>query len=310
MSKKRMFVYFDPETTEIKAVSPVELPEEYPGYELAQINYDLGLKFITGEENIHMWYLGLKDGKAKMSRNCFDIPALRRDSYYPIPRIEQTGRRTAIHAAVYLSSNVIEFSIPPQFVGMELENIEEKEMTFFLTKRNDPSHLIAEFKVDIAELFKSGSISCDFDSTYKDFSLFTARVFNHYTFDVKKSRLYRATNGNGVRMNKLVGYKLVDKIPEDFCGLIAIYNADKYKLELRVWNDCAISAPSSQSVLLITRKHDPTVLVDAVNFDLTRLLADHAVKIHLPYDVHQFDFGLAGYPLADEMLLFKYDNGD
>jgi hypothetical protein len=303
---KTINLYYNLKTAAIVAASPVE-QEEFKDLAMVQVPFDDGLAFLTGEKSFSEWFIVGKPDNYVLTNNPLDIPPLHSGGIYLIPRARNSTLFCGIAATVYLASDLIEFSIPTRHAGIRLKAVKERELTFYLTKRNDPEHIIKEITISVKKLIAEGSIKIklDLEGEHQDFSLLTTRVFNQYRFEVIKSVWFQQTTGTTAKINNLVAFKERSKVDDDEKCILAIHHKKKNRITLRLQNGADVAGfDGMQGLIFLTAPRDPTVIIHHYTLDISSLLDGRVIEFPVPKDVTGA-FGLGGIPLAENLFFVK-----
>jgi hypothetical protein len=302
---QQFFVYFEPLRGSIKVVSPVEI-ENNAALGVITISREEALPFLSGERSMNSWFVTDIGGSKALTTNPLDVPATGLGDFIEVPRLTAAPSEfMGVGATIFLSSGIIEFAVPSSVVGMTFSRITEPYLEFVLTKRNDPTVVVAEFKVPLFELSRVGSLHYSFKNDLGDYSLHTAKVVNDYYFEVRRSTWRRNPQMLGRRVNRMSVFKHVTRTPKDFSGLLATYEVNSRTMTLELKNNCIITTPdTSNGVLVLSRKNDPTIIESVVSFDLNQLMTKGSCTTEVPLDVSD-NFGVASYPFTPTMLLKK-----
>lgn len=299
-------LYYNLKTAEIKAASPVD-QEEFKDLAVIQVPFDDGLPFLTGEKSFSEWFIVGKPDNCVITNNPLDIPPLHSGGIYLIPRARNSTTFCGVSATVYLASDLIEFSIPSRYVGIRLKAMKEKELTFYLTKRNDPEHIIKEITISVKKLIAEGSIKVrlELDGEHQDFSLLTTRVFSQYRFEVIRSVWFQQTTNTSSKINNLVAFRERSKVGLDEKCILAIHHKKKGRLTLQVQNGADVAGfEGMQGLVFLTAPRDPTVIIHHYAVDISTLLDGRIVEFPIPKDI-KGEFGIGSVPLAENLFFVK-----
>lgn len=302
----KFYVYYEEESGHIQLLSPVK-NDAYPACSVTTIDYDLASKFILGEWNMSEWHIASEStyDHGILIENNRDLRLFSGDKIESIQRETVSSKATcAIFVTVYTKSNIFEVSIPPNLIGVKLPKLEKDDMTFFLTKRNDPTQVISEFTVEIAELFTHGWVQLPFKSTLDDFSVFTKKQFRNYQLKMKK-RVAIATPHNG-RINTLVPFTKIknQELVEGSINVVHNINTNTLTISLVDLDFTELSqVVQTTGSLFLTKENDPTILIDIVKFNWGDFTASSSINIKLNKKVGIF--GIASYPYADHLTFMR-----
>lgn len=303
---KLIHLYYNPKTGEIKSASPVAM-EEFADLGCHKIPFDDGLKFLTGEYSLNEWFIVGKPGECVLTNNPLDIPPLHSGNIFMVPRARHSFLFNGLSAVVFLASDLIEFSIPEKYKGRRLKAIKEKELTFYLTKRNDPEHVVKELTVPVRKLITDGSvkIKLELNGEFTDFSLLTPRVFSQYRFEVIKSVWFQQTTNASAKINNLVAFKQKTTVGDDEKCILATYLPESRRITLQLKNNADVAGfDGMQGLVFLTAPRDPTVILHHYVVDISTLVNGSVIELPLPKNI-QGNFGMGGAPLSENLYFVK-----
>lgn len=301
---KRFHVYYNAVTGIIRSISPV-ITDEHPDCAVTQIDYTTALNFLTGVWDSTSWFVNSNSSETNgvLTQSQFDLLPAGSGGLESIPRENSLYTiNSAIVVTVYTKSNTFEVTIPTIRPVLDFANIPSENMVFILTKRNDPSYVIAEITVPIKELFDTGVFRYQFKSTLLDFSVYTEKVFRFYQLKIKKNATTRSTN-NG-RINKLVEFRKIKKIKDASSGIIVVHNINKHVLEISLVDIEYEPDAYTTGQLYLTKKNDPTILIDIITFAWADLYSNKSIVVPILPIIGK-SFGIASFPYTDELSFMR-----
>jgi hypothetical protein len=302
----QFFAHYDEQTGKIVAIGGRAMPEDHPGSVVIELEEEIAIKFMTLEWDMADWVYGKKYGMetAMLTQDVTGLIPPNLGDLVEIPRsnlINVVGLRVRMT----LSENLIEFYIPEHFVGKRFEYIENDDLTFVLTKRNDPTFVITEFNVNVDELFEKGYVSIKFDLDLNDYSMFTNRVFIYYQLEVNAVPKHITKELSVSRINNLVTYKNTTVKN----GIQATHDSETNTLVLELVGKTKINWPHGPDCFIfVTKPNDPSVVYDAIPINVETFWSNKRVTLQLPEDIDQA-FGVASYPLSYDLAFTRKPNG-
>ena len=307
----KSYLYYDANTGEIKAISPIP-SEDFAQWACTKIPLPTATKFISGEWDTTRWFVASEsteeDGIVRDTQ--FDYVPVVTEELVAIPRAEVSQHiSSAVTINVYTSIKTIEVTVAKIDVKLDLKNLPEAEMLFYVTKRNDPSVVYGEFTVPVEELFETGAITIPYEFDATDVSVYTRKLFRFYQLNVKRNKLSKRKLHTHLRVNTLVPYKEIKKRSEAEAesGIIVVHNVNKGTLEISMEGDVddITSDLNNDTVpLFLTRPLDPTILIDNLYFNLSELVDGNVVVLPVPENAGD-EFGVSGYPYIDNLFFMR-----
>jgi hypothetical protein len=302
----QFYAHYDEQTGKIVAIGGRALPEDHPGTVVVELEEEIAVKFMTHEWDMTDWIYGKKYGMetAILTQDVTGLIPPNLGDLVEIPRATHINAM-GLRIRMTLSEDLIEIFIPEHFVGKRFEYIENDNLNFILTKRNDPTFVITEFNVNVDELFEKGHVSVNFDLGLNDYSLFTNRVFFYYQLEVNAVPKHITKELSSSRINNLVAYKNT-KVKN---GIQAIHDSMTNTLKLELVGKAKLNWPlGSDCLIFMTKPNDPTVVYDAIPINVETFWSNKEVTLQLPEDLDQA-FGVASYPLSYDLAFTRKPNG-
>lgn len=302
-------VYYDQLTGAIKAITHNPIME-FSEYAVTRLPHYTAYKFMSGEWDTSTWFVTSDStpDQGSVRQNQFDYMAVISNELTEVPRYDASQHiGSAITVSVYTALKTVEISVAKIKVEFDLAKVIDLNMVFYLTKRNDPSVVYGEFTVSIKELFESGAMTFTYKAEVRDVSLYTKKIFRFYQLHVKRNKLTRR-NTSHLRENRLVTYKLIDKIDKLATGILVIHNTKNNTLNISINGDTndvtdLLDELSIENVpLFLTHPRDPMVLVDNLSFQLGDITK--SITIQIP-DHAGNTFGISGYPYMDNLFFMR-----
>jgi hypothetical protein len=305
----KTFLYYDQSTGVIKAISPVQ-SSEFDKWALTKLDIPTANKFLMGEWDTNHWFVSSNttEDKCVLSMNQFDYLPQTSTTIEVLPRSEHSQHiKTAIGVTIYTKLQKFELSVAPEAAKLDLSKIEDDTMEFFITKRNDPSHILGMITTNAKELFEKGTLIFDFPVEGNDFSVSTKRLFRFYQLTVRRNKVSNRVKHSHHRYNTLVPYTRIKTMQDGKDGIIVVHNVNKDQLEISLDGevyDITTDASSEIATLFLTRERDPTILIDIVKLDLRDIDYNKTVVIPVPHDAG-VDFGISGFPYVDKLSFLR-----
>lgn len=302
------YVYYDENTGAIKVIAPVPLVE-YEQWAVTKLDMMSACKFLSGEWDTNQWFVSSASTAEHciLSQNQFDF-VLQDDA--PMVEIQQTHNShlimSAINVTIYTKLRLLELTVSSEAAKVNLDRLEDDSMQFFVTKRNDPSHVYAIITCQARELLSTGKLSFDLPIEAADFSVMTKKIFRYYTLQIKRNKIARREHG-WQRFNDLVAYRQVDNVEQARDGILVTHNLTQKRLEISLdgdVHDLAHILGSYSAMMFLTKKKDPTILIDIIKFDLRDIDLNQQVTVKLPEHVG-LEFGVSGFPYADKLSFLR-----
>ena len=138
------YVHFNARDLRIQSISTKQQPDE-DNLAIA-IDYDLGLKFMTGELNPISWAIGLDDKATKKTYVLKKIEAVklnRLDIDQPIYEVGEDGWAD-VNIVLNKRKNIVEI----HYSGERIQNVVQPVRMYF-TKNGDPAYLKCAFTLNV-----------------------------------------------------------------------------------------------------------------------------------------------------------------
>lgn len=302
---KKFYVFYDEASGVIKAISP-NYETDFLNFGVTQIPFETAFKFLSGEYSTNGWYVAssstLENGV--LTQDQFDFTPQVDTELTMVPRKNYMLHvKSAIDIAFIPLEERIEVTVPE--MDFKINTKGKEDMIFYITKRNDPSEVFATFKVNVEELFTEGKVSIPFTTKVKDFSVYTKRMFRFYQFSVQHTLKKMVQFGDNMRHNKLVNFRYTKKPFTADNGINVIHNINTGTLELYITGDTShIPHFVNNTLLMLTKHRDPTVLIDTITFDIQQLIDQEKITLTLPDNVGT-EFGLASYPYMEQLTFTR-----
>lgn len=303
---KRFNVYYEENTGTIRSISPV-LTSEHSDCSVSTIDYDTALLFLTGVYDPSSWFVNphSNENQCSLTQNQFDLLPMGNNNIESIPRENISHKVTsAIFITVFTKSKIIQVSIPANKNSVLLDRYTNTDMVLYLTKRNDPSYVVAEFTIPVNQLFSTGNIQLSFKSDLNDYSVYTKKLFRFYQLKVTKSLFGKVIN-NG-RINKLVMYTTVKSNHDVIYGILVNHNINTNELSIQLIDsetDIHNEYNISSIILYLTKDRDPTILIHTINIDFMTLISGECITVPLP--LIGDTFGISSYPYTDSLNFMR-----
>ncbi len=267
-------------------------------------------KFLSGEWDTNQWFVSSSstDDNCIISMNQFDYVVDSQDTIEELPRSENTQHiKSAIRVAIYTKLKRFELSVAPEATSLNLKGLEDDTMEFFITKRNDPSHVLTIITTTAKELFEQGTLIFDFPVDGNDFSVLTKKLFRFYQLTVKRNKMTNRSQHAHHRVNTLVSYKQIKTLAEGRDGIIVIHNVNTGLLEISLdgeVHDITTEMNSTGVTIFLTHPRDPTILIDTVKFDLRDIDFNKTLTLPVAREAG-LQFGIAGFPYVDKLSFLR-----
>jgi hypothetical protein len=301
------YAHYSENTGKILAVAGRPMPDDHPDATIIELEEEIAIKFMTHEWQMSDWVYGKKYGMntAILTQDMTGLIPPNLGAMVELPRFNNIDV-IGVRARLTLSEDLVEFYIPEHFKGKPFEYIEDDTLTFVLTKRNDPTFVITEFVVPVDKLFETGLVSLTYDLELNDYSMFTNRMFIHYQLEVNAVPKHVSKEVTSSRINHLVAYK--NEITK--AGIQATHDPKTNTLILEIVGKTKLNWPLvvDDCLLFITKLNDPTIIYDAVSFNIELFWLNRIVTLQLPKDIDQA-FGVASYPLSSDLAFTRKPNG-
>lgn len=305
----KTFLYYDQTTGVIKAISPIQ-SSEFDRWSLTRIDIPTANKFLMGEWDTNQWFVSsaTTEENCILSTNQFDYLPKTSNTIEVLPRSEHTQHiKTAIGVTIYTKLKKFELTVDTEIAKIDFSKIEDDTMEFFITKRNDPSHILGMITTSATELFEKGTLIFDFPIEGNDFSVSTKRLFRFYQLTVRQNKLSKRVKYAHQRYNTLVPYTRILMPQDGNDGIMVVHYVNKNQLEISMAGDgcdLSYSHDSDAAMIFLTKPHDPTILIHVINFNLRDIDHNKRVTVHLPEHVGN-EFGVAGFPYADKLSFLR-----
>lgn len=283
-------LYFNKHTGDLKAVSPVDLPDFHLD-EMILIEDEIAFKFLTCEYQMHQWFVIWNGSEYKLVQNTLDLLP---SDYGKMIRIEEDESLNddpfpGVTIDVFKKTNVVTVSIPQRFVGKRLSNINQKKTKVMVTAKNDPVAVIDEFEIDIGELQERGVVSYSVKTVEADFH--TKKVFPKYRI-VRHESDWKKTVNSGYKINKMSMFR-----KGGVGDLTAVLRDDELILTLVKGS---IIFPNTSGIVIVTAPNDATIMIEPLKYDFNELLT--AGEVRIPFTCSDQQVGLAGFPITEKMV--------
>jgi hypothetical protein len=300
----KFYLYYNDGTGEIKAISPIQ-SNEFKDYALTRIEPKVAHKFMTGELDPIHWFVGsdTTEDNCVLTNTQFDISSKPSDVIEEIQlAVSGLQNPSAINVTVYTKSKQVKISVPATAAKMDMKRLREDTMSFYISKRNDPSHVYAIITCKIDELFEKGSMTFDVKTLVGDFQVYTRKIFRSYELTIRRSSSMQDIGNR--RSNKLRNYQRYQQINEDY--LLATHQPSDNTLTISLMGDKQDlnTSGTDSAILFLTKPNDPTVLESTVRFNWTQIDSNRPVVIKLP-DTVGTSFGICSFPYTDNLLFIR-----
>lgn len=296
------YAHYDKHTGAILSVGGHKLPDDFPEALVTEIDEAMALSFMRYELDMGSWFIGNDGSSVVVTQNMMDLVPHNVGEIMELPRGDNNVM--GIRGAAILSEDQVEFTVPPQFKGLPSTRSFDEKVSFILTKRNDPTFVIATFEVDMADLLDKGMVAFDCELELNDYSMFTTKQFCHYQFEVLPVPKNVARKVALTRYNKLVSFKSGPVTS----GVVAKHEGNKLTLE--IVGKTKLTWPSAERCFLfITKPNDPTIVYHAIPFNVDTFWQDKRVVLQLPDELDQA-FGIASFPLSSDLIFNRDSDGN
>jgi hypothetical protein len=300
------YAHYDPDNGKIFSVAGRPIAEDHPGCVVVEVSEDIALKFLNHEWLMSDWVYGKQYGKEVelLALDAKGIVPINVGDFIEIQKLETSA--PGLRVSLTLSENLIEFSIPNHFVGTRFDYIKDDIMTFTLTKRRDPSSIVAVFKVNVDDFFATGYASFKCDLNLNDYSIFTNRIFIYNIFEVNGLPKTVSRAQPESRYNKLVTFKEATIVD----GVLATHDVKTNTLTLEIVGNPKLNWPmaSTKCPIFLTKPKDPNVVYDVLPIDVESFWSNRKITLQLPKDLNQA-FGVASYPLSSDLAFIRKQHG-
>lgn len=266
------------------------------------VDEELATDFIMGKQDISNWIVDLDQNK--LVPNTIDI---RSKDYLHFGKVNEitTQLENGVTVTIFNGSNTIEFSIPEKYVGMELSNIGDIEVSFKLTKYGDPTQLLGEYSFRTSELMDYGSLRYQFTEKQKRYELFTETVFREYGLIISDESWIGNAQNNVGKLKRFVQVGEFKKISDDYIGVVFTHDTSDNTLTIETKGEVTLATPPSDlPSLFATKKNDNTLHLQSFQYDINELVKNKKIVLKVNKKTG-ITFDLSGYPLSDYMAFIR-----
>ena len=194
VTEKKMFVYFD-DSGNIKCISPVEDEAQEKAFQRTKLPLKNVYRFITGEVSPSKFIVKKKKGKLNnfvIVERLYEISHVRKLDRF-LTEIDQGRVQGAeMEIVVDVKNSSITFRLNNQVRLEFIETIDNLDLAsinglrmlkVYCTTKNDPSMLIEGFDLPVKDLLQ-GNVIRPYTCDVTNYSLFTRRVFDNYSYTI------------------------------------------------------------------------------------------------------------------------------
>lgn len=303
------YLYYDPTTGAIKAISPV-MSNEFANWTMTKIDIPTASKFLSGIWDTHQWYVSNSStvDNCVLSLSQFDYVATDTDTIEVLPRSEHLHQiKSAIGVVIYTKLKLFEISVAPEASVVNLTKVSNATMNFIIAKRKDPTHILAVITTTAKQLFEQGTLTFDCPIEGDDFVVSTNKLFRFYQLSVRRNKMSRKVKHAHHRFNTLVTYTDIQDVSEAREGILVVHDVKNNELLISLdgeVHDIITSIGTENATLFLTRPRDPTILIDSVKFDLRAIDSNKVFKVAVPSNVGEH-FGISGFPYVDKLSFMR-----
>jgi len=183
MPNKKIYVYWNPETSEIYSIFPKKIENPKTDNPPLEISLQEGLEFLSGTKKFHDYHIGSSDNKntlvIKKKTRDFNLNIKTAATRNKLIEIEEKGLEADIILTWDLEDKKLKIKLNKD-TSLSTYSL----MNFYITKFEDPYHFIGEIKIQLSDLIhaKKQEIEKKID-TNEDISVYTILLFESYSLE-------------------------------------------------------------------------------------------------------------------------------
>jgi hypothetical protein len=302
----QFYAHYDPDNGKIFSMAGRPLEEEHPGCMVIEVSEAIALKFLNHEWQLNEWIYGKQYGNEVelLALDAKGIVPMNVGDFIEIPKLDTTA--PGLRVILTRSEDLVEFTLPEHFKGLRFAHFKDEILSFTLTKRGDPTSIVAVFNVNIDEFFANGYASFTCELTLKEYSMFTNRMFVYNSIEINDLPKTVSRASSVSRFNKLVTYKEIEIVD----GIIATHNQKAQTLTLEIVGQPKLNWPaaSTKCPIFLTKAKDPNIVYDVFPIDVESFWSSKKITLQLANDIDQA-FGVASYPLSSDLAFIRKPHG-